>query len=98
MVILFTSILNAEIALDKKLHAGVGTLLYFGCTATFAVFEHNGYSLNYDKSMICLIPVISVGAGKEAWDSTKENHTSDWQDAAYTILPSVGLSFVIYKW
>ena len=96
-IILYSTILNAT-ADDKFKHMYVGVGIYAGCLMTYGIVENMGYSIKYDKATICLAPVIIAGAGKEIWDSTKENHEAEFADFAYTIAVPLSMSVVLYKW
>ena len=85
---------KAEITEDKLMHAGVGIVIWGGCIALGQILE-NSY-LNYKT---CLIPVVVAGVGKEIYDHQHpESHTSEWQDAAATVLIPLTATIVIYKW
>jgi len=94
---LFTS-LNADVADDKFKHLYVGVGIYAGCLMVYGVVENMGYDIKYDKSVLCLAPVVIAGASKEIYDSNHDGHEAEFADFAYTIAVPVATSVVLYRW
>ena len=96
LVLLMTTMLNAEIANDKMSHLMAGVGIYSGCLVVVSMLENKGYDLPYNKATLCLLPVGMAGLGKELYDT--KNGNAEFADFAYTIAVPLGMSFIVYKW
>jgi hypothetical protein len=71
----------AAIPCDKWIHFGVGTYTY----VFLGLFISN---------LLAMVIVICIAIGKEIYDSTKDNHTSDYMDAIATSSGAITLTLV----
>ena len=95
ITLLFTG-LHAEFGADKYKHAYAGIGIYAGCIFLDTLLElaEQDTILN---AKTCLIPVAVAGVGKEIYDSTQPDHTTDIKDVIATVAIPVG-SVIIYEW
>ena len=69
---------------DKAAHAAYGTALYAVLAATSPV--------------AAIVAVVGIAVAREVYDSTKDNHTSDWVDAVATVaLPVILFTTEVLK-
>jgi len=98
LAIMLLTFTHAGVQSDKFQHAFVGVGIYGLCLITSGLIEDAGYDLHYDKAVMCLLPVAVAGAGKELYDSTKDNHNAEFADFAYTMAIPLSTSIILYKW
>ena len=97
ILLILVTAMNAKVSGDKELHLLAGAGIYGLCLITGNIMEEAGYN-SYLDSTTCLIPVSLIGAGKELYDSKRDNHTAEFSDFAYTMAIPVGMSIILYKW
>jgi len=99
LFLIMTSIFaQAQMASDKFAHLFVGGAIYVGCFFVKSIGESMKYDMDYLNTTTCLIPVIVAGAGKELYDSTKDDHDAEFADFAYTMALPLTAGIVLYKW
>lgn len=98
LLILLALQLHAGISADKQQHMIAGMAIYGTCILSGGAIEAIGFK-NYFTPKTCVIPVILAGVGKEWYDyQHPKNHTAEFADTMYTILPALGVSVVFYRW